>query len=178
VGERAGDRQHSGAPAYRIVRVRHDWERFGEVLDLCYRILYEPYCVPRDGDWYHEAYGSEFAIALAESGAQGAPSAADVAAAALPAVLGTARLIPAPGDTERQVRQVTVVPEARLCGIGAALMAELERMAREEGASELWLHARETAYGFYEALGFVAEGHGFVSDLTGIPHTTMRKHVG
>jgi predicted GNAT family N-acyltransferase len=56
-------------------------------------------------------------------------------------------------------------------------MSELERVALAEAADELWLHARENAWGFYGRLGYVAEGEVFVSELTGIPHRTMRRRL-
>ena len=56
-------------------------------------------------------------------------------------------------------------------------MGELEDVAAAEGADEVWLHARDTAFGFYERLGYVPEGEIFVSELTGIPHRTMRKRL-
>ena len=33
-------------------------------------------------------------------------------------------------------------------------MTAIERIAAEESARELWLNARHTAFGFYEALGW------------------------
>jgi len=75
------------------------------------------------------------------------------------------------------VRQVAVSASARRRGIGHALMAELERVAAKTGAPELWLQAREHAFGFYERLGYIPEGEIFVSGLTGIPHRTMRKRL-
>lgn len=145
--------------AARIIVVRHDWERYDEVLDLCYGVLYAPFGVPKESDWYHPAYGSEIAVALGEHDE----------------VLGSARLLPAPGDLSRQVRQVAVSPHAHGQGLGRTLMGVLEDLARKEGATELWLNARQTAYGFYERLGFVPEDPEFVSELTGIPHRLMRK---
>ena len=149
-------------PEFMLEVVTHDWDRFGEVLDLSYEVLYRDFGVPREGDWYQPAYGSEFAVALGDGGV----------------LLGTARLLPAAGDESRQVRQVAVSPDARVGGIGRALMGRLEAIAAGEGATELWLYARDNAWGFYERLGYTAEGEVFVSGLTGIPHRTMRKQLG
>ena len=146
---------------FTIEVVTHDWSRFGEVLDLSYEVLYRSFGVAREGDWYHPANGSEFAVALG----------ADAV------LLGTARLLPAGEHEARQVRQVAVITEARGRGVGNSLMAEVERVAAEAGAPELWLHARERAFGFYEHLGYIPEGQMFVSGLTGIPHRTMRKQL-
>ena len=149
-------------PGVRVEFIGHEWDRFDELLDLDYEILYGPYGVARDGDWYHPANGSEFAVALDETDE---------------ALLGSARLLPAPGDASRQVRQVAVAPHARERGIGRVLMCSLEEVALREGASELWLNSRASAYGFYERLGFLGEGEEFVSALTGILHRTMRKRL-
>ena len=146
---------------FTVELVTHDWDRFDEVLDLSYEVLYRAFGVPRDGDWYQPAHGSEFAVALGADGE----------------LLGTARLLPAAADGARQVRQVAVNSSARRCGIGHALMAELERVAAEACSPELWLQAREHAFGFYERLGYIPEGEIFVSGLTGIPHRTMRKRL-
>jgi ribosomal protein S18 acetylase RimI-like enzyme len=146
---------------FNIEIIRHDWSRFAELLDLSYDVLYRDFAVARDGDWYHPANGSEFAVALQSTGE----------------LLGTARLLPAPGDSSRQVRQVAVSPGAHGRGVGRALMRELERLATAEGADQTWLHARENAFGFYARLGYKPEGEVFVSELTGIPHRTMRKRL-
>jgi len=146
----------------RIELVTHDWARFAELLDLSYDVLYRDFDVSREGDWYHPANGSEFAVAL---------DADDV-------LVGTARLLPLSGNLDRQVRQVAVAPETRGRGIGKALMVALEELAYREGGRELWLHARENAWGFYERLGYEAVSEVFVSELTGIPHRTMRRRLG
>jgi predicted GNAT family N-acyltransferase len=145
----------------RIEIVTHDWERFDEVLQLYYDVLYGPFGVARDFEWYHPAHGSTFAVALGEGDA----------------FLGSARLLPAAGDAERQVRQVVVAPHAQGLGAGRALMTAIEREAAAQGARELWLNARHSAYGFYETVGWRFVGEEFVSELTGVPHRPMRKSV-
>jgi len=144
-----------------IIRVHHAWVRFGEIQNLYFSVLYAEFGVPRGADWYHDANGSVFAVALDDSGA----------------ILGAARLLPEPGSASRQVRQVAVAPHAHGRGLGRLLLLDLETLAAEEGACELWLNSRSTAYGFYERLGYVREGTEFESELTGIMHTTMRKQL-
>jgi len=142
--------------------VDHEWDRFGDVLGLYYDVLYRDFGVALESDWYHPAHGSAFAVALGEDDA----------------LLGAARLLPAPGDTARQVRQVAVAPETRGRGVGRLLMHELHGLASHQGATETWLHARDTAWAFYLALGYEFDGDVFVSELTGIPHRTMRRALG
>lgn len=130
-----------------------------EALDLLFDVLYRDYGVDPDSDWYHAQGGSLHVLALGESGV----------------LLGTARLMPAAGDAERQLRQVAVRPDSHGRGIGRALVSALEIEAAEQGANAVWLHARESAFPFYERLGYEYVGDVFVSELTGIPHRTMRK---
>jgi predicted GNAT family N-acyltransferase len=56
-------------------------------------------------------------------------------------------------------------------------MSAIERIAAEQGACDLWLNARHSAFGFYEALGWRFDGEPFDSELTGIPHRLMRKRL-
>lgn len=148
-------------PEVRIIEIDHGWSRFPEVQALYFTVLYEGFGVPSGADWYHDANGSVFAVGL---GAMGR-------------LLGAARLLPAPGDGARQIRQVAVSPEYHGSGLGRRLVSTLERRAAAEGATELWLNSRHTAYGFYERLGFLPEGPEFDSELTGIRHRLMRKQI-
>lgn len=63
--------------------------------------------------------------------------------------------------------------DAQTRGIGRLLVARLEEEARARGLTRIDLHARQTAIGFYEKLGYVAEGEPFV-EVT-IPHIAMWK---
>jgi GNAT superfamily N-acetyltransferase len=138
------------------------WERAGELRALLFAELYRDFGVSEASDWMQAATGDTVAVALDAGGE----------------VLGAARLLGAPGEAERQVRQVAVAGSAQGRGVGAALMAAVERRAADEGASAVWLHARDTAIAFYEARGYECVSETFVSELTGIPHKTMRKGLG
>jgi len=145
-----------------ILLLEHSWSRFAEIEELYYSVLYSGFGVSRDADWYHDANGSVFAVALDADDR----------------VIGAARLLPVAGDPLRQIRQVAVAHDAHGNGLGRRLLLELERVALEQGARELWLNSRDSAYGFYERLGFTKDGAEFESELTGILHTCMRKRVG
>ena len=144
------------------------WERFDELIECSYVVLYEPFGLLRpdtsagEADWRLPPAGTDVAVALGTRGE----------------LLGSAWLLPAPGEASRQVRQVAVDAASRRMGVGVLLMRAIEMRAAEQGADELWLNARDSAYGFYERLGYVAEGEEFVSELTGIPHGLMRKALG
>jgi predicted GNAT family N-acyltransferase len=145
----------------RVEIVSDEWPGFPTLLDLSYEVLYRDFGVSRDADWYHLAPGSIFAVALDENRE----------------LVGSARLLPDLGDGTRQIRQVAVTPSWRGLGAGRALMLALEGEARAHGSAEAWLYARDTAYGFYECLGYTPAGDEFMSALTGIAHREMRKRL-
>ena len=147
--------------AWSITFVAEDWPGFDQILELDYRELYESFGVPRELDWYHDEYPSIHVVAHAG-----------------PNVLGAGRLLGAPGERARQLRQVVVTASLRGEGIGTALVEAMERRAACEGARQTWLNARDTAFEFYEKLGYEYDGEMFVSALTGIPHRRMRKELG
>ena len=82
--------------------------------------------------------------------------------------IGTARLMP-----EGRIGRVAVLAPWRKRGVGAALLRPLiaEAGRRGQGAGVLHLHAQTWTIGFYESLGFAAEGDEF--DEAGIPHRHM-----
>lgn len=96
------------------------------------------------------------------------------------APLGTARMISgaqALGLTGVEGRvllgRLAVVKAARGTGLGARLVQAVEAAGRELGARECELHAQVQALGFYERLGYAAQGP--VYDSVGIAHRTMVK---
>lgn len=85
------------------------------------------------------------------------------------APVGTARMLVA-GETGK-IGRVAVLAAARGKGIGAALIRAAVARLRERGLRVAKLGAQTHALGFYEALGFRAEGP--VYDDAGIPHRDM-----
>jgi ElaA protein len=86
--------------------------------------------------------------------------------------VGTARLL-VKGRVGK-IGRVCVVPEVRGTGLGAALIrAALAELARVPGVAEAYLGSQSHATGFYEKLGFAAEGEEFLD--AGIPHRHMRR---
>ncbi len=130
-----------------------------QVLALLYAVLYRDFGVAPDVAWYGPEPAARLALAHSPGGR----------------LLGAARLLPDAGDGRRQLRQVAVEPAVHGTGVGRALVCALERAAALEGATEVWLHARESAFPFYERLGYEYTSELFRSELTGIPHRTMRK---
>jgi predicted GNAT family N-acyltransferase len=85
--------------------------------------------------------------------------------------VGTGRL-----DPTGKIGRVAVLPQYRGSGVGAAIVAHLVTLAETLGLAEVHLNAQVDALGFYERLGFRAEGPEF--DEVGIPHRRMRRRVG
>ena len=72
-----------------------------------------------------------------------------------------------------QLRQMAVVSGLQGKGIGRVLMQFAENIARDRGFKKLIMHARKTAVGFYEKLGYKRIGNEFL-EVT-IPHYAMEK---
>jgi GNAT superfamily N-acetyltransferase len=69
-------------------------------------------------------------------------------------------------------RGMAVAPTHTGKGVGALLVAELRRLARERGAKELWANARASAVGFYVKQGFKVVSSPF--EITGLgPHLVV-----
>ena len=85
-------------------------------------------------------------------------------------LVGTARMkVLGPGTVPAQ--RVAVRASARGSGVGAAIMRLMERHARELGFVRIVLDAQLSAVGFYQRLGYLAEGPVFVD--AGIDHRHM-----
>ena len=84
-------------------------------------------------------------------------------------------LVLKPLDEQRciKMRQLAVRESSQGKGFGRELVNNAHSFARERGYSEIVLHARETARGFYEKLGYGAEADSFTE--VGLPHLIMRK---
>ena len=74
-----------------------------------------------------------------------------------------------------QMRQVAVSAKKQGKGIGRDLVKFAEALVWAECGEEIYLHARETVVGFYEALEYEVVGEMFIE--VGIPHFKMRKPV-
>jgi predicted GNAT family N-acyltransferase len=88
-------------------------------------------------------------------------------------IVGTCRLVFA-GDLARLGR-MAVVAELRGQGIGARLLSEAERVAREASAKRIALHAQLTAASLYIRDGYAPRGDEFVEQ--GIEHVAMEKSI-
>jgi predicted GNAT family N-acyltransferase len=81
--------------------------------------------------------------------------------------VGTARMLPG-----GHIGRMAVLAEWRGQGIGTTLLRSLLELAESQGIRSPYLHAQCSAIGFYERLGFRAEGPEFLD--AGIAHRLMR----
>jgi len=74
-----------------------------------------------------------------------------------------------------RLRQMAVHNSLQGKGIGGAMMIFAENVARDRGFRNMTMHARKTAIGFYEKLGYKIKGDEFM-EVT-IPHFVMEKRL-
>lgn len=89
-------------------------------------------------------------------------------------MLGCCMLV-SEGDGVVRLRQMAVNNNLQGKGIGRALMNFAENIARDQGFKRLTMHARKTAVGFYEHLGYQICSDEF-EEVT-IPHFIMEKRL-
>ncbi len=74
-----------------------------------------------------------------------------------------------------RLRQMAVQNNLQGKGIGASMMNFAELISKDKGYKKLIMHARETAVGFYEKLGYKVVGDKF-TEVT-IAHYIMEKKL-
>lgn len=89
------------------------------------------------------------------------------------ALAGTARLRLTEGGRVAKGERLAVLEPYRSRGVGMALIQALEARARELGCQSLAGAAQVQALGFYEALGYAADGEDFLD--AGIVHRHITK---
>ena len=89
-------------------------------------------------------------------------------------LLGCCMLIETEPGTVR-LRQMAVPKNLQGKGVGRTLMQFAENIARDRGYRKITMHARKTATGFYEKLGYVISGGEFM-EVT-LPHVVMEKKL-
>lgn len=87
-------------------------------------------------------------------------------------ILGCCMLVQENPTTVR-LRQMAVLNDLQGKGIGRALMAFAENLARDHGYKIMSMHARKNSVGFYEKMGYKVKGEEFI-EIT-IPHYIMEK---
>ena len=132
-----------------------DWATGKEALGAVrFKVFVEEQHVPEDEEWDAQDATSRHVLAAAPDGTP----------------IGTGRLL-----RDGHIGRMAVLKEWRGRGVGSALMARLLLLAREARHEVVRLHAQTHALGFYEKLGFVAEGEEFME--ANIPHFVMTRSV-
>jgi len=84
-----------------------------------------------------------------------------------------------PGRTTYQLRYMATDVDVQGRGYGAKVLVVAQEELARQGVEQLWANGRDTALGFYFALGWSAiEGSEHVSSETGLPHTVIVKQLG
>jgi len=120
--------------------------------DLRSEVFVEEQGVPRDVEWDGRDATATHVLAEGDDGA----------------VIGCGRLL-----DDGRVGRLAVRRSARGTGIGARMLNELVRLARQRGATEVYLHAQADAVIFYERAGFLRRGEPF--EEAGIMHLDMHQ---
>lgn len=130
---------------------RADWNRDREILsEIRRRVFIEEQGVPQDLEWDGEDEAASHWLALRDE-----------------QPVGTARML-----HDGHIGRMAVLMRGRRQGVGTALLREIIASAQRDRRRELFLHAQTHALGFYQRLGFVAEGPEFLD--ANMPHRTMR----
>ena len=74
-----------------------------------------------------------------------------------------------------QLRQMAVKANLQRKGIGESIMSFAENIGRDKGYRRIIMHARDTAIGFYEKLGYKVKGDQFTE--VNLPHHLMEKNI-
>jgi predicted GNAT family N-acyltransferase len=85
------------------------------------------------------------------------------------------RLVLSDDASYGKIGRMAVLASHRGTGLGAQVLAALEREGIARGLTEFRLSAQLSARGFYDRAGYVADGD--IYDEVGIPHIAMVKRV-
>lgn len=92
-----------------------------------------------------------------------------------PLLAGTLLVVPPDVAGDGKLRQMAIRPGLQHGGLGTLLVRRGEDELRRRQATGVRLSARVTAIGFYQRLGYVAEGEPFL-EVT-LPHRLMRRRL-
>jgi predicted GNAT family N-acyltransferase len=133
---------------------RANWERDREAIAaIRRRVFIEEQQVPEELEWDGRDEDAIHLLAWVDGTA-----------------VATARML-----ADGHIGRMSVLKGYRGRGIGRQLLTEMLHIAKQLGLEEVQLEAQTRALGFYERLGFVAEGETFMD--AGIPHRHMRKSL-
>jgi GNAT superfamily N-acetyltransferase len=145
--------------AFMQVRAPQTDDEFARYYNLRWQVLRAPWGQPRGAERDELESSSDHALIIDDN---------DVALA-----VGRLHLN---SPTEAQIRYMAVADAARGQGLGRRIVAYLETIARQRGASIVVLNAREAVAGFYQRLGYEIVGPGPTMFGT-IAHVKMQKQL-
>jgi len=137
--------------------IAYQSQSYPETLALRYKVLREPLGLHFDPEKL-KAESADYHLGAFRNGA----------------LIGCLVLSPLTGG-QLKMRQMAIEPTYQGKGTGKALAGEAEDLARNQGYQTMVLHARYHAKGFYEKLGYRAEGKPFL-EVT-IRHIKMVKNL-
>ncbi len=89
-------------------------------------------------------------------------------------VLGCCVLTPIQHELLR-LRQMAVCQKSQRKGIGETIVLFAEKLSRDKGYKKIMMHARNSALGFYQKMGYKIVGDEF--EEVGLPHHIMEKSL-
>ena len=134
----------------------NEWERY---FDLRWRVLRAPWNQPRGSERDDREDTSVHVALWTDDGT--------------PVAIGRVHLN---SPAEAQVRYMAVEPGREGFGYGARVLAGLETAARDLGAIEIVLNARESAQRFYERHGYTVVGPA-ATMFGDVAHVRMSKNL-
>jgi N-acetylglutamate synthase-like GNAT family acetyltransferase len=140
-----------------IKQIDHGSKEYKQMVDMRYEILRKPLHLSFDNDELEKEKDDILIGAFEEE-----------------KMLGCCLLTRQDKDCVR-LRQMAVENNLQGKGIGASMMHFAENVARDAGYKKLIMHARKTAIGFYEKLGYKVAGNEFME--ISIPHYIMEKRL-
>lgn len=84
-------------------------------------------------------------------------------------------ILTAAGENTLRLRQMAVNERFQKRGIGDGLLHYCEKIAVDKGYNRIVMHARDTAIGFYEKMGYHVFGEPFTE--VNLPHHYMGKEL-
>ena len=140
-----------------IKQIDHGTKEYKQMIDLRYDILRKPLNLSFESDELDKEKNDILIGAFEEE-----------------KMLGCCLLTKIDKDCMR-LRQMAVQNNLQGRGIGASMMNFAEHVARDAGYKKLTMHARKSAIGFYEKLGYKVLGDEFIE--ISIPHYIMEKKL-
>lgn len=78
--------------------------------------------------------------------------------------------------TDYKVEYLCIGTSIQSCGIGGSLLEQLECIAKQQGATKIYMDARVSAKSFYLRHGYQPIGDVFLLDYAPVEHIIMEKH--